>query len=371
MKKKLASVLRTEFSASLPALAELIRSQGRGKDSILAHITPQEAEMLKEKGGSGTINPQTGLPEFDTSGIDFVNVTPSPVTTSLAAQGYTPPPIAPVTVTPSPVASSLAAQGYTPPAIEPVTVTPSPVASSLAAQGYLPPSTPIEPVTVTPSPVAPSLAAQGYLPPTTPIEPVTVTPSRVSIPGYAPGGAPTAAPEPSLGQQIGGFLGNNATLLAAALGLGGALAGRAGAALPAQTVQGISANVAAPLQATVAQGQQQLRETLAGNLTPSSMQAFQAAQAQIAQGQARGAVGSQQAAEAMAQTYANLMQGQLNQSLAILSQVSPVLQNAYVQGYNTQATAAANNAQFYANLAQLMAGGGIGNIASTISNIVG
>jgi hypothetical protein len=31
---------------------------------MLAHITPQEAAMLKRMGGSGTINPYTGLPEY-------------------------------------------------------------------------------------------------------------------------------------------------------------------------------------------------------------------------------------------------------------------------------------------------------------------
>jgi hypothetical protein len=33
-------------------------------DTMVAHINPQEAQMLKAMGGSGTINPTTGLPEF-------------------------------------------------------------------------------------------------------------------------------------------------------------------------------------------------------------------------------------------------------------------------------------------------------------------
>ncbi len=39
-----------------------------GKDSILAHITPQEAALLKARGGSGRIDPQTKLPHFDGGG---------------------------------------------------------------------------------------------------------------------------------------------------------------------------------------------------------------------------------------------------------------------------------------------------------------
>jgi hypothetical protein len=44
--------------------AQQLRSKGRGGDTILAHINPTEAAMLKAMGGSGTINPKTGLPEF-------------------------------------------------------------------------------------------------------------------------------------------------------------------------------------------------------------------------------------------------------------------------------------------------------------------
>lgn len=47
-----------------PSLAEMIRQQGKGEDTILAHINPLEAEILKGLGGKGTINPKTGLPQF-------------------------------------------------------------------------------------------------------------------------------------------------------------------------------------------------------------------------------------------------------------------------------------------------------------------
>ena len=36
-----------------------------GQDSILAHITPEEAMALKARGGSGRTDPHTGLPHFD------------------------------------------------------------------------------------------------------------------------------------------------------------------------------------------------------------------------------------------------------------------------------------------------------------------
>jgi hypothetical protein len=41
-----------------------LASLGRHGDTMLAHINPREAAMLKRMGGSGTINPRTGLPEY-------------------------------------------------------------------------------------------------------------------------------------------------------------------------------------------------------------------------------------------------------------------------------------------------------------------
>ena len=37
---------------------------GRKGDTMVAHISPKEAKMMMKKGGKGTINPMTGLPEF-------------------------------------------------------------------------------------------------------------------------------------------------------------------------------------------------------------------------------------------------------------------------------------------------------------------
>jgi hypothetical protein len=56
--------MRMGGGTDIAQLAEMIRRMGRGDDKILAHITPEEAAMLKEQGGSGTVNPMTGLPEF-------------------------------------------------------------------------------------------------------------------------------------------------------------------------------------------------------------------------------------------------------------------------------------------------------------------
>ena len=48
----------------LVAAGRKVAAAGRGGDSMLAHINPREAEMLRRMGGSGTINPNTGLHEY-------------------------------------------------------------------------------------------------------------------------------------------------------------------------------------------------------------------------------------------------------------------------------------------------------------------
>jgi len=46
-----------------------VAAMGRNGDTRLAHVTPQEERMLKAMGGSGTINPYTGMPEYFLGGF--------------------------------------------------------------------------------------------------------------------------------------------------------------------------------------------------------------------------------------------------------------------------------------------------------------
>ena len=48
----------------LAVAARRLEAAGRGGDTQLAHINRREAEMLRAAGGSGSINPETGLPEY-------------------------------------------------------------------------------------------------------------------------------------------------------------------------------------------------------------------------------------------------------------------------------------------------------------------
>ena len=67
----MSNTISKTLGLGLPALAEMIRAKGRGKDTVLAHITPKEAALLKKRGGAGTINPHTGLLEYY-DGEDYI-----------------------------------------------------------------------------------------------------------------------------------------------------------------------------------------------------------------------------------------------------------------------------------------------------------
>ena len=51
-------------SSSVRKAADRLSEKGRNGDTILAHINPQEAALLKSLGGAGSTNPETGLLEF-------------------------------------------------------------------------------------------------------------------------------------------------------------------------------------------------------------------------------------------------------------------------------------------------------------------
>lgn len=53
----------------IKSLAQDLAKHGRYNDDMVAHISSDEARLLKSLGGSGTINPHTGLPEFGMFGI--------------------------------------------------------------------------------------------------------------------------------------------------------------------------------------------------------------------------------------------------------------------------------------------------------------
>ena len=71
----------------LKVAARRIAAEGRNGDTILAHINPGEAGMLQRMGGSGSINPTTGLPEFFKFNFGSILAAIAPIALSFIAPG--------------------------------------------------------------------------------------------------------------------------------------------------------------------------------------------------------------------------------------------------------------------------------------------
>lgn len=351
---RLAKILKTDVMADLDmkALAQVLRAQGRGRDTVLAHITPKEAELLKKRGGSGTINPATGLPEYQFEGdyFDFGGAETYQTGTPETFYGSAPEPTEIGGGQPPAVAETLGqiAQGtYTPPE--------GYLQTALNQQGgaALPP---VPEVRVAPSPAAApvpaaaTLATQGGW---------ALPPAEGEV--YGPP-TPQAFAEQRgyfdrLGTSLEKALSDPATLARLGLGLGTGGLGllqQQRAAAGAKQAKRETAAIGAPYRA---QGQELIEQARRGEMSPASMQAYEAMRAQIAQQTARqGGVGAAQGAAALERLRAQLIANQYNLGLNVANIGDRYLAGAIQTGQqaNQQLMTATN--QFYSTLGSMLSG---------------
>jgi len=335
MSRSLASVLKTD---SLKPLAQILRSKGRKGDTILAHITPKEAARLKRDGGSGTINPDTGLPEFfDDFGIDtytpmtFDTPVETPVSTPVEAnypvqdQSFRQSEITSLNnyaqqmpesygqtfgLADIPAAGAYETSGF------------SDYARNLfgGGQGNIPTG------------VVPGAGIVGEVQPNVPIPPVR--------PGEESPSVQTAEYTPSAGTgetekqaaEDKGLFGKMGLGDLAKLGIGGigALMGRQQQNEALKQAQALQAQYAANAAAAAQQqkelaaplltpGYSALAQANQGRLTATNQQAFQAMQARLAQSQARsGGVGAVQTAVAEEAARQQALSNQITQAMQLI-----------------------------------------------------
>jgi hypothetical protein len=354
--KKIAKLLRADLNGSsdLAAIAAMLAGKGRGNDTLLAHITPREAEILKAAGGSGTTNPETGLLEFfegeGSYDIGFGADTYAPTNTSATSVGASP--------TNEQIISQYnlgdTGQGLKAPAtaVDPYsaqgrgTTLPSDVAIEPTVSGattsYISPyGTGLQPVSLT------GRQDYGVAPTTLPRGPSLVAEGQAATPITTPP-PPEKSPFGDLRTQDMVRLG-----LAGGLGLYGATQAKKGAQ-QAQQAAAEQKAVGAPYQA---KGQELIRAAESGELTPTSQQQLQALQARLAQGaESRGGVGAAQVA-AQAEAYRQqLLSQQYNLGLQVSNIGDQIALGAIRTGL--QADQALNQAStnFYTNLAAIGAG---------------
>jgi hypothetical protein len=356
----MSKLLMESLQIDLPALAQLIKSKGRGKDTVLAHITPKEAALLKKRGGSGTINPDTGLPQFD-DGADFVGPT-------YAEMGYTPPPEQagpPIQYAAPEVQASYTGSQYQPTtAVEPVSAAPAvsatpqqtfenQVAASQAAEDYA------GGAYAGTAPAGQQITG-GYYPGATAYAPTQLTPAQLSQVSLGESPYPQAAPTETAKTdttKTGDKGISNETLarlgLTGLLGAYGVSQARKGAAQTQAATQEQQA-IAQPYQTT---GSNLIRAAQAGELTPASLQSYQAAQAQLNQQVAnRGGVGEMQAATQLEALRQNLLNNQFNYGLQVSQIGDQIALGAIRTGMQLDQQLNTASNQFYTSLASIAAG---------------
>lgn len=319
-KRDLTRALRTDILqvSGLPALAQLIQAKGRGRDTILAHITPNEARILKERGGSGTRNPDTGLLEFEETFID----TSMPYEAQTYSAPYVPPTNYQVSQAPLPQVGfenpvqAPASSGYE---YQPDVFTPS---YSVGA-----------PAAAVPTVAPTGTSASG--------QPDFLTPS------YGVG-APATQEEPDyltkLGRRAGKALEDPAVLARLGLGLGGGALGILQSRRAGQQAKQFRAEQEAVAEPYRRQGREMVAAAQRGELTPAAQQAMQAARAQAAQATERsGGVGIQQQSQRLAELQQRLLQQQSDYGIKLSNIGDQIALGAIRSGL--QASQAVNQAQ--------------------------
>ena len=366
MTKKLARLLRADIqeTSDLKSIAKMLADKGRGGDTMLAHITPKEVKLLKEAGGAGTVNPDTGLMEFydeysfyDTVdrtvfeppsyqipqqysyGADYADYQPAQIGT----QNFYYQPSTPVELTPP--------EGYAPTPYEPSI----PYTQSMVAETQ--PYTGAAPVEATPA------AALG-------VAPVTEQARQSAAAQQIAGGPTAAADQRSFLQK---YVGDPLAQLKATTGLtgadllrvggagAGAIVGRKQAQQAAKQIQEATQeqkNVGQPYQQA---GQELQRAAMSGELTPQGAQAYQAMRAQMAQGvESRGGVGVAQAQAQIEAFRQQLLQNQYNLGLQVAQIGDNIALGAIRTGMQLDQQLSQANQQFYTQLAQIAGGGTYG-----------
>ena len=373
--KKIAKLLKADLNGTsdLAAIASMLSSKGRGNDTLLAHITPREAQILKAAGGSGTTNPETGLLEFydgegafDTGGFENL---PQPATEQFGdfqPGGQTPEQVAAANPDLYP-AGQVYKEGRTlfTPGGQSYNVYPGQTQESInrfsarLPSSYAQTSQAQDVMFAGPSAGVP----QGQALPTgegAAFSPTGTAYTSRDLARISTGAAPlTQQAEPTPRPPEKSLFDKLTTEQMARLGLAGGLGiyGATQAKRGAQQSQAAAAEqkaVGAPYQA---KGQELIRAAQSGELTPTGQQSLQALQARLAQGaEARGGVGAAQAAQQAEAYRQQLLAQQYDLGLKVSNIGDNIALGAIKTGLAADQALSQASANFYTNLAAIGAG---------------
>lgn len=316
---------------------------------MLAYISPEEAQVLKDRGGSGKPHADTGIPSFE-------------LDDDLSLQGPGPS-VTDTTSTPQNYGGDTQYSGGTVPEIG--------GGMSPLPSYNIPESTPIPNVQVAPQQaIAP---IQGYVPTPTAPQPYQATSAdRAALlgdQGYGERASPaelkaaeTTPPPKDKGMSEQTMKQLGIAGLGALLGASQARKAQASGQAGAQQLQ----QLATPYQT---QGAQLQAQAQAGQLTPAGQQSLQALQAQVAQGaQARGGVGVQQGSQAVEALRQQLLAGQYQLGLQISGIGDKIATGAIQAGMQADQYTNQLTSSYFNNIARIAAGVPTGTFTTPGSN---
>jgi hypothetical protein len=325
----------TRVGADVRQIARLLQAKAP-ENHMLAYITPEEAQLLRDRGGSGMPDPQTGVPSFapvseyyDTGNpvYDFGDVRSEPAPDVLANYSLTP--------TRQMSSSGLSLDNTV--GLEPSVYTqPNMAEGTLGFQ----------------QPSAFEFVPKINVPPT-PYYDVTAGKQLTDL------SAP-ARPESEKGvmARLAESTGLKEETLAR-LGLGGiqAILGERAARKAAEQGQRGKAEIQAIAQPFQAKGAELQRQAQAGELTPVARQQLQAAQAQAAQAaSARGGVGAQQSAARVEAIRNQLLQQQNDYGMKLTSIGDQIALGAIRTGLQADQYANQLTSSYFNNIIRTVAG---------------
>jgi hypothetical protein len=323
----------TRVGADVRQIARLLQAKAP-ENHMLAYITPEEAQFLKDRGGSGMPDAETGVPTFapeynygftEDTAYDIGDVRAEPA----------PPPV----FNPDAIAASVDYQKYAPaaPAVEPV--------SAFSGEKVYPTFLSLD---ASPGGYNRFVEAQGGKP---------IDTSR----GFDGSTKTDTAVTPTVGDRfkdLSKYLGVKEDTLAR-MGLGGlqaVLGARQArqAREEAQKAKEEQQKLAAPYRQ---QGAELQRQAQAGELTPVGQQQLRTVQAQAAQAaSARGGVGAQQTAARVENIRNQLLQQQSDYGLKLSGIGDQILLGSIRTGLEADRYVNQLATTYYTNIARTLAG---------------
>ena len=326
----------TRVGADVRQIARLLQAKAP-ENHMLAYITPEEAQLLKDRGGSGMPDPQTGIPTYyvpesqyvDPNAFEYMQnpVQESPTTMSVSA--------------PSNIEGT---------ALPPVGMFSQPDYSSFMPNTMAAPEVgPVPEVRIGTQPTPDLFAVRGYGAGEVPVEDRSVRADLTDV--LKPSDAGFMA-------RLSKATGMKEETLAR-LGLGGiqAIIGARASKKAADQGQRGRQEMEALAAPYLQKGAELQRQAQAGELTPVARQQLQTAQAQAAQAaSARGGVGAQQSAARVEAIRNQLLQQQSDYGMKLTSIGDQIALGAIRTGLQADQYANQLTSSYFNNIMRTLSG---------------